>query len=168
MSFISLNQISPGLISSGMRHDHFTRDCCLGPENGCFLSASHLSIDDHAKFCKLPQVLRNSCSGLVQHYPISYTLVVSNLSFTGRMHHTCYCCGLLLWSLSGSDGSMCSWPSSLYIFVTMSPMFVWPRPSTLRPGLTSLLTSERGLIMARPGRSGPGTRWAASPGVREC
>ena len=34
MSFISLNQISPGLISSGMGHwtlghDHFTRDCCL-------------------------------------------------------------------------------------------------------------------------------------------
>ena len=70
MSFISLNQISPGLISSGMGHDHFTGDCCLGKENGCFLSTAHLSIDDHAKFCKLPQVLRNSCSGLVQHYPI--------------------------------------------------------------------------------------------------
>ena len=161
MSFISLNQISPGLISSGMRHDHFTRDCCLGPENGCFLSAAHLSIDDHAKFCKLPQVLRNSCSGLVQHYPIRFLspIWVSLAECTIlAIVVVCYC-----------DSSLCLMaPCAHDHQVTMSPMFVWPRPSTLRPGLTSLLTSERGLIMARPGRSGPGTWWAASLGVREC
>ena len=36
-----------------------------------------------------------------------------------------------------------------------SPMWLWPGRSTLRSGLTSLLTSERGLIEARPG---PGAR----------
>ena len=164
MSFISLNQISPGLISSGMGHDHFTRDCCLGQENGCFLSAAHLSIDDHAKFCKLPQVLRNSCSGLVQHYPIRYSCLQSEFHWPNAPYL------LLLWSVIVM--SLCVWWLHVLmtiktVFVTMSPMFVWPRPSTLRPGLTSLLTSERGLIMARPGRSGPGTRWAASLGVRE-
>ena len=60
-----------------MGHDHFTRRyCCLGHENGCFLSA-HLSIDDHAKFCKLPQVLRNSCSAEFSSR-ISYTFVLQS------------------------------------------------------------------------------------------
>ena len=36
-----------------------------------------------------------------------------------------------------------------------SPMWLWPGRNTLRSGLTSLLTSERGLIEARPG---PGAR----------
>ena len=60
-----------------MGHDHFTRlFCCLGHENGCFLSA-HLSIDDHAKFCKLPQVLGNSCSAEFSSR-ISYTFVLQS------------------------------------------------------------------------------------------
>ena len=110
--------------------------------------------------CKILQITSSSQKlllGLVQHYPIR---LLSPIWVSLAECTDCYCCGQFLW-----------WPhvlltiKTLYI-VTVSPMSVWPCPSTLRPGLTSLLTSERGLIMARPGRTRPGTRWAASPGVR--
>ena len=110
--------------------------------------------------CKILQITSSSQKlllGLVQHYPIR---LLSPIWVSLAECTDCYCCGQFLWFLSMMA------PCAPDHQDSMSPMFVWPRPSTLRPGLTSLLTSERGLIMARPGRTGPGTRWAASPGVR--
>ena len=75
--------------------------------------------------CKMLQITSSSQKLLLRlSSALSYTLVVSNLSFTGWMHHTCYCCGLLLWCLSVSDGSMCSWPSRLYICYNVSDVRV--------------------------------------------
>ena len=139
--------------------DTITLQLLSGHENGCFPSAAHYQLmimQNFANYLKFSETLARLSSAL------SYTIVVSNLSFTGWMHFLLYyCCGQFLFSMMAP----CAPDHQDYIVVTMSPMFVWPRPSTLRPGLTSLLTPERGLIMARPGCTRPGTRRTASPDV---
>ena len=127
------------------------------------MAASRLLLTINWWSCKILQITSISQKlllGLVQHYPIRLLSPI----WVSLAECTSYYTIVVV--------SSCSlwWPHVLLtiktnIVVTMSPMFVWPRPSTLRPGLTSLLTPERGLIMARPGCTRPGTRRTASPDV---
>ena len=150
-----------------MGHDHFTRlYCCLGHENGCFLSA-HLSIDDHAKFCKLPQVLRNSCSAeFSSRISIRLFLQSEQVSPFVSAWLNALSAIVVVCSCDSSIGLLapCAYWSKVHTTIKIifsynapncSQMWLWPGRSTLRSGLTSLLTSERGLIEARPG---PGAR----------
>ena len=69
MPFISLNQISPGLISSGMYGTRSLYNCCLGMR----MAASRLLLTINWWSCKILQITSSSQKlllGLVQHYPI--------------------------------------------------------------------------------------------------
>ena len=83
MSFISLNQISPGLISSGMGHwDMITLQGIVVwamrmAASRLLLTYQLMIMQNFANYLKFSETLARLSSAL------SYTFVVSNMSFTG-------------------------------------------------------------------------------------